>query len=127
MISLKELNPHEYPTTPIIDKNLATLLERMNEIRGAYGKPMIITSGLRSDEQQAGLIAQGKSNAKHSKHCAGLACDVLDEHGELKKFCLDNVKVLERIGLWCEDFAFTKNWVHFQCTPPMSGKRFFIP
>ena len=127
MIVLKELNPHNYPTTPIIDKQLATLLERMNEIRDAYGKPMIVTSGLRSDDQQAALIAQGKSNAKHSKHLAGLACDIKDCDGELKKWVNENAKCLEKIGLWCEDFAYTPTWVHFQCTPPASLKRFFIP
>lgn len=127
MIFLKELNPHDYPTSPIIDKNLSILLERMNEIRAAYGKPMIVTSGLRSDEQQAGLIAQGKTNAKHSKHLSGMACDIKDCDGELKKWVNENVKVLERIGLWCEDFSYTPTWVHFQCTPPASLKRLFIP
>jgi uncharacterized protein YcbK (DUF882 family) len=127
MITLKELNPHNYPTNQFIDKNLAILLERMNELRDAYGKPMIVTSGLRSDEQQASLIAQGKSSARNSKHLAGAACDILDEHGELKQWVLNNVKILDKIGLWCEDFAHTPTWCHFQMMPPGSGKRFFTP
>lgn len=127
MISAKELNPHNYPTNAVIDKNLALLLERMNELRAAYGHPMIISSGLRSDEQQAALIAQGKTNAKASKHLAGLACDVYDPEQKLQAFILSDPKIIERIGIWCEDFKFTPNWVHCQVTPPGSGKRFFIP
>ena len=127
MISLKELNPHGYPTTPIIDKNLALLLERMNELRAIWAKPMIITSGLRSDAQQAELIAQGKSTARVSKHLSGNACDVLDKDGSLGKWCLENEAVLARIGLWCEHPSATPGWTHFQVMPPMSGKRFFLP
>jgi hypothetical protein len=127
MITLKELNPHGFPTNPIIDKNLALLLGRMNEFRAIYAKPMIVTSGLRSDELQMELIKAGKSTARVSKHLSGNACDIQDKDGALAKFCLDNVSVLERIGLWCEHPDYTKGWVHFQCMPPMSGKRFFIP
>lgn len=127
MITLKELNPHGYPTNSVIDKNLALLLERMNELRAIWAKPMIITSGLRSDAQQAELIAQGKSTARVSKHLSGNACDVLDKDGELDKWCLANEAVLARIGLWCEHPDATPGWTHFQILPPMSGKRFFMP
>jgi hypothetical protein len=127
MISLKELNPHNYPTNPVIDKNLALLLERMNELRAIWGKPMIITSGLRSEEQQLELIKAGKSTARVSKHLSGNACDCLDKDGSLGKWCLENETVLKTIGLWCEHPSATKGWVHFQVMPPMSGKRFFLP
>lgn len=126
-ISMKELNPHGYPTNPAIDANLKTLHERMNELREAYGKPMVITSGLRSDEKQIELIKQGKSKATASKHLAGAACDVLDKDKSLAKWCLANEDVLRRIGLWCEHPDYTSNWMHFQIMAPMSGKRFFIP
>lgn len=126
-ISMKELNPHGYPTSPVIDTNLKILHERMNELRQIWGKPMIITSGLRSDEQQMDLIKGGKSKAIASKHLAGMACDVYDPTKELAKWCLANEDVLRRIGLWCEHPDYTARWVHFQVTPPKSGKRFFIP
>jgi uncharacterized protein YcbK (DUF882 family) len=127
MIVLKELNPHNYPTTPVIDKNLGILLERMNELRAIWAKPMIVTSGLRSDAQQAELIAQGKSTARVSKHLSGSACDIGDKDGSLAKWCLENEAVLTRIGLWCEHPDYTKGWMHFQSVPPMSGKRFYMP
>lgn len=126
-ISMKELNRHGYPTTPAIDANLKILHERMNELRQAYGKPMVITSGLRSDQKQMELIKQGKSKAIASLHLAGAACDVLDKDGKLAKWCIENEAVLARIGLWCEHPDYTKGWLHAQIKPPKSGKRFFIP
>lgn len=127
MITKKELNPHDYPMPPAVAKNFEILFERMNEVRQAWGKPMIVTSGLRSDEKQAELIAQGKSRAVHSKHLAGAACDILDRDGELAEWCLANEDVLRRIGLWCEHPDYTKGWMHFQIMAPKSGRRFFIP
>lgn len=88
---------------------------------------MIVTSGLRSSKQQEELIKAGKSNATKSKHMYGMAADVSDPEGKLARWCLDNVKVLEEAGLWCEHPDYTPGWVHFQMTPPRSGNRFFIP
>lgn len=127
MITAKELNPHGYPTSDVIKKNLALLLQRMNEIRAIWAKPMIVTSGLRSDEQQAGLIKAGKSKAWASLHLAGAACDILDKDGSLGKWCLANEDVLKRIGLWMEHPDHTPGWCHFQIMPPGSGRRFYIP
>jgi hypothetical protein len=127
MITAKELNPHNYPTGPVLEKNLAILLERMNELRAIWAKPMIITSGLRSEEQQAQLIKQGKSTARVSLHMAGAAADCLDKDGSLGKWCLENEATLAKIGLWCEHPSATHGWLHCQIMPPKSGKRFFIP
>lgn len=127
MISLAELNKHGYPTTPEIDGNLQILLSRLNQVREKYGIPMIVTSGLRSNEQQQKLIALGKSNAPKSHHLTGEAADIFDRDGSLKGWVKDNLAFIEEVGLWMEDFAFTKDWVHFQIVPPHSGNRFFIP
>lgn len=127
MISLTELNPHNYTTTPEIDANLQVLLERINKVRAAWGKPMTVTSGLRDQAQQAGLIAAGKSNAPHSKHLTGQACDILDSDQSLRDWIMLNVEMMEEIGFWFESFQSTPNWCHFQTCPPASGKRFFIP
>lgn len=126
-ISLLELNSHGYPTTPEIDKNLSVLLDRLNQVRAAYGVPMIVTSGLRSDAQQAALIKAGKSNAPKSHHLTGEAADILDQGGKLKAWVNANVALMEEIGLWMEDFAHTPAWVHMQIVAPHSGHRFFIP
>jgi len=127
MITMKELNPDNLPLEGAVERNIKTLFERMNEFRGIWGKPMIVTSGLRSDEKQKALIAEGKSKARLSRHLFGAACDIFDPNKELGRWCLENEAVLVKIGLWCEHPDYTRNWVHFQIIPPMSGKRFFIP
>jgi uncharacterized protein YcbK (DUF882 family) len=123
MITAQELNPKGYVTTPEQDTNLATLLERMNKIRAAYGKPMYVTSGLRSEADQARI----NPKASKSRHLIGAAVDIADQNGDLKKWIKANVSLLETVGLWCEHFDSTPTWVHFQCISPRSGNRFFIP
>lgn len=127
MIKLEELNKRGHPTDAIIRSNLQVLCERLNKIRAAWGKPMIVTSGLRSDKQQAELIKAGKSRATKSMHLVGLAADIADPDGSLAEWCKKNVKLLEEVGLWCEDPEYTKGWVHFSASPPKSGRRFFKP
>lgn len=123
MILMKELNPHKYIVDATITANLHDLLNKVNQIRSAYGKPMMVSSGLRSQEDQARI----NPGAPKSKHLTGQACDIADHNGTLKAFVGANIKLLEDAGLWCEDFAHTPTWVHFQTVPPGSGKRFFIP
>lgn len=123
MISASELNPHKYTPTPEQTANLAVLLDRMNQLRALYGKPMTVTSGLRSPEDQASI----NPSVPKSKHLTGQACDILDGTGDLKKWVKANVSSLESIGLWCEDFKSTPTWLHCQIVAPKSGNRFFIP
>lgn len=118
--------------TPEIQKNLNDLLVKLNKVRALYGKPMIVTSGLRTMEDHLRIyrekgITDPKKIPMKSRHLTGDAADFGDSKQELQKWCLANVKVLEEIGLYCEDFSATKNWVHFQQLPPKSGKRFFMP
>lgn len=123
MITANELNPHGYPTPAPIDANLAILLDRVNKLRAAYAKPMIVTSGLRSEADQQRI----NPKAPHSKHLEGAACDFQDGDGKLKEWVKANVPLMEQIGLWMEDFAHTPNWLHVQIIAPKSGNRFFIP
>lgn len=122
MISLQELNSHNYPTTPEIDTNLNTLLTRVNLIRLGWGKPMIVTSGLRSQADQQRI----NPSAPKSNHLIGAACDISDPNLELTAWLKDNdSKRLADAGLWCE--AGNKNWVHFQIFAPHSGSQWFWP
>lgn len=130
---MNELNPKGFEVTADVRVNLEVLLARMNEIRGVWGKPMLVTSGLRSLADHKRIyaeIAKRNGNAvirvpMGSRHLSGQACDVADRDGSLMAWCRANVPVLERVGLWCEDG--TVGWVHFQIVPPGSGKRFFKP
>lgn len=127
LISLQELNKENYPTTPEIDANLAILLTKINEVRAAYGIPMIVDSGLRSEAKQQELIAQGISNAPKSKHLLGQAVDIADKDRKLTEWVKANMTLMEQIGFWFEDFDHTPTWTHFQIVPPASGRRVFIP
>jgi len=125
VIRFEELNPHNYPTTADIEHNLEILLARLNIIRAAWDKPMIVTSGLRSEKQQQELIAHGVSKAIKSNHLTGSAADIYDPEGHLYYWVSNNRELLIHAQLWCE----TKqgNWVHFQICPPHSNERFFNP
>lgn len=121
MISREEMNPHSYKLTDEQEANQQTLHVAINKIRSAYNKPMIVTSGVRSQQDQARI----NPSAPKSKHLLGAAVDIADSNGELYKWCKDNTKELEDAGLYCEEG--TKGWVHFQSIPPKSKKRWFIP
>lgn len=136
MKDIGELNPHNYPTNKFTDQNLAILFQRLIELQGITEKDLVITSGLRSDEQQASLIKEGLTGAIHSKHLVGAAADILDVDGSLTEWVKENLDACARIGFWMEDFDSIAKlarahgsalWVHFQIMAPGSGKRVFIP
>lgn len=131
MISPKDLNPNGFPMTNEISRNLDVLHERLCELIFEVPTSVMpewgVSSGLRSQALQNKLIEQGKTNAHKSNHLIGKAVDIFDPGEKLAKWCLDNLSILERIGLWCEDFRYTKGWVHFQTCPPPSGVRIFKP
>lgn len=119
-------------------QNLEELKDKMNVIRAMYGKPMNVTSGYRSMQDHLRIYStinqKRKANGQAplqvplgSKHLYGQQVDIYDPKQELQEWVQKNVQVLETLGLYCEDFQYTKNWVHFQSVPPKSGKRFFIP
>lgn len=117
-------------------RNIDILLPRLNQFRSVYGKPMIVTSGYRSNEDQIRIYAaKGITDpAKipmNSWHLKGGACDFADVDGALGNFCVQNLSLLKQNGLWLEDPRWTHgrlgNWVHLQCFPPASKKRVFIP
>jgi hypothetical protein len=119
-----QILPEEYKP------NMEILLYRLNLLRAVYGRPMTVTSGFRSMEKHIAIYAtshKGKKIPMTSLHLTCEACDISDPKGQLQNFCVNNVPLLENIGLWCEDFFHTRGWVHFQIRPPKSGKRFFVP
>jgi hypothetical protein len=113
--------------------NFTVLMDKSNKLRKAYGKPLTVSSGVRTMAdhlriyKDKGITDQSKIPMR-SKHLSAEACDVTcrDIKG-LQKWITDNTKLMESIGLWFESFAHTPNWAHMQIVPPASGKRFFIP
>jgi uncharacterized protein YcbK (DUF882 family) len=116
--------------------NLKDLLEKMNKVRVAYGKPMTVSSGLRSIKHHLeiyaakGITDKSKIPMK-SKHLYGLAVDIADTDGKLKEWVKANIELMEEIGFWFESFDATTTWVHFQNKPfgsyKAGGTRWFNP
>lgn len=123
MITFEELNPHNYTLTPQQEDNLKELHRVLNLLRTFYAKPMIITSGLRSKEDQERI----NPTKKNSAHLAGAAADISDPRGDLWSFLLDNVVFRKNNKLYLEDRSYTPRWVHAQITPPLSRNLIFLP
>lgn len=98
-----------HPLSPLLESNLEQLLIGLNKFREKYGKPMTCTSGYRVAAQNASI-----GGAKKSAHLTCEAADFADKDGKLAMYCLQNVKVLEECGLYMENPAKTKGWVHLQ-------------
>jgi uncharacterized protein YcbK (DUF882 family) len=134
MLSMDELLNHKYKLedqSPEIQANLAILLEKINKIRALWGKPMTVTSGLRTMEDHLRIYAnKGITDpAKipmHSKHLIGAAVDISDPDLYLTAWLKENdSQRLKDAELWCEEG--NRNWTHFQILPPGSGVRWFNP
>lgn len=101
-----------YPLTPRMKLNLAALITALSDVREAWGKPLVVTSGYRP-----GSFNKNAGGAKNSAHLTCEAADLADPDRSFAKWCLDNLDVLERAGLWMEDPKYTKGWVHLQTRP----------
>jgi uncharacterized protein YcbK (DUF882 family) len=131
VVTLKELNPHNFPVTKEQETNSLILLMKINKIRTAWGKPMTVTSGFRSKADHLRIykemgITDQNLIPMNSKHLSFEAVDISDPDGKLMEWCKANEHILEDAGLWCEE-KDDKKRVHFQIVPPRSGKRFFKP
>lgn len=102
--------------------NLDRLIEALNPIRKAWGKPMIVSSCYRPSS-----INQAAGGARKSAHLNCQAVDIKDKDGLLANWCLNNLTLLEECGIYLEDVRYTIGWVHLDIRGPISGKRVFIP
>lgn len=103
--------------------NLNTIVPRANELLEAFGEYRGVNSGYRRPADNA-QVASPKAKSPHLV-CA--AVDLEDKDRKLSEFCLNNLDLLEKIGLWMEDVKSTPTWVHVQCYAPRSGHRVFEP
>lgn len=117
--------------------DLEKLLIAANIIRAAYNKPLIVTSGYRTWDdhvriykekaQKRGMPFYLSQVPTKSNHLYCRALDFADANGDLKKWILNNIDLLEKHNIYCEDFDYTKTWVHIQIVAPASENRFFKP
>lgn len=96
------------------------LAGRLYELLVLFNARPKITSGYRTPA--ANKAAGG---AKRSCHLEGRAVDFADPEGKLAAWCLSHLHVLVKYGLWMEDPAHTKGWVHLQSRP--TANRVFRP
>lgn len=120
MITIEEIlrgqpnYPKEYQA------NLIDLHKKINIVRTAFGKPMIVTAGYRSVAWEKHHGRSGKSD-----HCKCMAIDIYDPKKELSCWCYEHQELLRSIPLWVESPEYTPNWVHFTTKP--KSQLFFIP
>lgn len=100
--------------------NLLDLLPRVNLIRFHYNKALSVSSGYRPEAINAAV-----GGAKKSNHTQCKAVDFKDPDGSFAKWCLANMDLLKKAGLYMEDPGHTKGWVHLQSTPTKNNP--FIP
>lgn len=122
-ITKKELNPRGYILTEEQQKNLDLLFIAMNKIRAAYGRPMLVTSGVRSPQDQMRI------NPSHMKsaHLLAAACDINDPERDLWNWILLNLNTILSCGLYVENRTNQMRHCHFQIIRPKSGNIIFNP
>jgi uncharacterized protein YcbK (DUF882 family) len=108
--------------TDEIQENLEELLLIMQLIEAGAGWEFEVASGWRPLSINANL-----HGAKKSLHQYGLACDIRDSDGRLVRWVIANLDLMQKLGVYMEDFRWTRNWVHFQIRPPRSRRRIFMP
>lgn len=117
-----------------IQDNLPKLLEKANKVREAWGKPMTITSCIRTRAEQIEVyrkkgIFDITKIPMNSKHIHGAAVDLYDPDLSLTQWLKDNPHIMEENDLYAE--LGNKNWVHLQILPfgsyKAGGTRWFNP
>ncbi len=87
-----------------------------------------VASGWRPPEVNDRTASAAKGT---SKHLTGQGIDLQDhDDRRLAVWCMKNLDLLERLGLYMEDPRWTGGdspWVHLQSRPPRSRRRVFIP
>ncbi len=103
--------------------NAEETIDKANQLLERFGETRKVNSGWRP----ASINKSTVGAAPKSKHMECLAIDLEDKDGSLDAWCLENLEVLQEIGLWLESPDATPNWCHIQIVPPRSGNRVFKP
>lgn len=106
-----------------VESNAQETVKQVNALLYAFGEPRAVNSGWRP----AAINRATPGAAQFSRHMTAQACDLRDPYGDLDEWCLDNLDILQTLGLYLEHPAATKGWCHVQTVPPRSGKRVFYP
>jgi len=120
--------------TTEIEANAAQLLaacERLEAIMVAHGVAFPQNPATEcgvSGKTYGGFRPQAcPQGAPRSNHKLGLAVDRWDPLNHIDAWCMAHLDVLEEVGIWIEHPNETPGWSHWQCVPPKSGRRVFMP
>ena len=109
------------------EMNAEKLIKALNYIGEFYPDLVIMVAGLRTPERNSAV-----GGMKDSPHLTGEAIDVEDKDYKLSKFLLNNLELLERVGLYMENpfcctsktntksfngHVYMNNWIHLQIRP----------
>lgn len=122
-MELKDLNPKKYILTKEQETNALKLCAVLNELQSLCEMPFLVTSGIRSVQDQMRI----NPSVKNSAHMSGEAVDLSDVDGAIYGWCMDNMDVLIRLGIYLECKTYCPRWIHLQIRVPKSGRRIFIP
>jgi len=103
--------------------NAEEMVDKANELLTRFGETRKVNSGWRPASINNATVGA----APKSKHMTCEAIDLEDKDGSLDAWCLENLDVLQEIGLWLEHPDSTDGWCHVQLIPPRSGNRVFKP
>ncbi len=104
-------------------RNLNTLIPKINDLLEAYGKPVTMSSGYRTAEDQARI----NPKVKHSNHMLCAAIDIFDPDKSFTYWVLQHMQKVVDLDLYLEDPSHCRNWLHIQHLAPPSKYRIFIP
>ncbi len=119
----EDINNQKYICTQFQKEQLKKLADAVSELEALMDRTFLVTSGLRTPQDQLRI----NPSVKNSAHTTGSAVDISDVDGSVFGFCIDNVDILIRLGLYIECRTFTPRWLHAQIVAPRSGHRIFNP
>lgn len=107
----------------LVNSVLARLLADGITLSTSPNTGTLLSSGWRPPEVNA---ATAKA-AKRSAHMTGEALDIYDPTGNIGRWALSHLAILEALGLYLEHPSATVGWCHLQTRAPKSGRRVFYP
>jgi uncharacterized protein YcbK (DUF882 family) len=107
----------------VLRRNANLTVARANALLAHAGITAAVNSGWRPRAVNASI----PNASPNSKHLTCQAIDLADDGNHLDAWCLRNLRVLARIGLWLEHPSATPGWCHVQVVAPRSGRRVFEP
>lgn len=120
-MTVEEINNHRLKLTSKQRIQVQELARIVSLLEEAYESPFLVTSGVRDIELQKIINPHNMNSA----HLTGDAVDVSDVDGKIYSFCISNVDLMIKLGLWFEMRTYCPRWTHMQTRP--AQRRFFVP